>query len=182
MGFNVYHYLAMVDKQKMVNNIRSKIILAWANEMYIAAHYLNNVTTNIDVANPYGVCSLFWCAYDIVEAGRQPGWEWEFYEALMLASRDVVASLIPYEEGAQRAPIVVRDINPTALEMFGNLAEKIWNVTDLIFNEASTLYSPTGVNPIKRLEEKDILDDIIDGCLDISSYSFEIHDFNPKFQ
>ena len=49
LGFNVYSYLAMVDKQKMINNIRSEMILAWAMEMDIAGYYLKNATTNVDV-------------------------------------------------------------------------------------------------------------------------------------
>jgi len=99
----------------------------------------------------------------------------------MHAPLDVAGNLIPYKEGAQTAPIIVRHINPTAIEMFGNLADKISNITNLIFNEAHILYSPNGINPIQRLEEKGILDDIIDGCLDISLYSYQIHEFNPKF-
>ena len=183
LGFNVYNYLAMVNKQKMINDIRSEIILEWANEMSIAAHYLKNATTNIDVADRYGMrWFLHTASHIVLSISMYQLDESELFAPLAWAPLDVVGNLIPYEEGAQRTPIIVRHINPTAIEMFGNLAEKIWNVTGLIFNEASTLRSPTGVNPIKRLEEKDILDDIIDGCLDISSYSFEIHDFNPKFQ
>ena len=180
LGFNVYHYLAMVNKQKMINNIRSEIILEWANEMDIATHYLKNATTNIDVADEtHGARWFLLAAFRIMEAGYQWHYESEFYEPMMLASLDVAGNLIPYEEGAPR---IVQHINPTAIEMLENLAEKIWNVTRLIFNEASTLRNPNGVNPIQRLEEKGILDDIIDGCIDIRSYSYQIHDFNPKFQ
>jgi hypothetical protein len=182
LGFNVYHYLAMVNKQKTINNIRSEIILEWANEMDIAAHYLKNATTNIDVADRYGMRWFLYAAFRIMEAGYQWHDESEFYEPMTFLPLDVAGNLAPYKEGAQRAPIIVRHINQTAIEMFGNLAEKIWNVTGLITNETSTLRSSTGVNPIQRLEEKGILDDIIDGCLDIRSYSSEIHDFNPKFQ
>ena len=183
LGFNVYHYLAMVEKQKLINDIRSEIILEWANEMSIAADHLENATTNIDVDDEhYGVRWFLYAASRIVHSiSMYQLDESELFGPMAWLPLDVAGNLAPYEEGA-RAPIIVRHINPTALEMFGNLAEKIWNVTDLIFNEASTLYSPTGVNPIKRLEEKDILDDIIDGCEDIRSYSSEIHDFNPKFQ
>jgi hypothetical protein len=44
LGFNLYHYLAMVEKQKLINDIRSEIILEWANGMSIAAHHLKAVT------------------------------------------------------------------------------------------------------------------------------------------
>lgn len=180
LGFNVYSYLAMAEKQKMINNIRSEIILEWANEMDIAAHYLKNATTNIDVADEtYGASWFLLAAFRIIEAGYQWHDESEFYEPMIGASLDVAGNLIPYEEGTPR---IVRHINPTAIEMLGNLAEKIWNVTRLIFNEAQTLSSSTGVNPIQRLEEKGILDDVVDGCVDIESYSYQIQDFNPKFQ
>jgi len=177
LGFSVYSYLAMVDKQKMINDIRSEIILEWANEMNAAAHCLKNATTNIDVDDEhYGVRWFLLAAFHVMEAGHQWHGESEFYEPLMRASLDVAGNLIPYEEGARAR------INPIAIEMFGNLAEKIWGVTDIIFNEAHILYTPSGVNPIQRLEEKGILDDIVDGCTDIANYSYQIHEFNPKFQ
>ena len=184
LGFNVYSYLAMVNKQKMINNIRSEMILAWAMEMDIAGYYLKNATTNVDVAHmiekqTYGVRSLFLAAHFIVEAGYQWRGEYEFYEPLMLASLDVAGNLIPYSVAA---PTIVRQINPTAVEMFGILAEKIWNVTDIISSEGYTLRNPNGANPVHLLEEKGILDDIVDGCTDIFLYSNQIHDFNPKFQ
>jgi len=184
LGFNVYSYLAMVDKQKMINNIRSEMILAWAMEMDIAGYYLKNATTNVYVAHviekqTYGVRSLLLDAYFIVEAGYQRRGEYEFYEPLMRASLHVAGNLIPYSVDA---PTIVRHINPTAVEMFGILAEKIWNVTDIIWSEGYALGSPNRVNPVKVLEEEGILDDIVDGCTDIFLYSNQIHDFNPKFQ
>lgn len=57
LGFNVYYYLAMANKQAMVNNMRGKIIVAWAREMSTAAYYLKDVTTNIDT---HRVFWLFW--------------------------------------------------------------------------------------------------------------------------
>jgi hypothetical protein len=184
LGFSVYSYLAMVDRQKMINDIRSEMILAWAMEMDIAGYYLKNATTNVDVAHviekqTYGVRSLLLEAYSIVEAGYQWHGEYEFYEPLMHASLDVAGNFIPYSEGA---PTIVRHINPTAVEMFGILAEKIWNVTDIIWSRGYALGTPNGVNPVKVLEEKGILDDIVDGCTDILLYSNQIRDFDPKFQ
>jgi hypothetical protein len=108
--------------------------------------------------------------------------DWEFYEPLVHAPLDAAGNLIPYEEGAQIAPIVERRISSGAIEMFANLADRIWNVTNLIFKEAQTLANSNGVDPKQRLEEKGILDDVIEGCLDISLYSYQIHEFNPKFQ
>ena len=183
-GFGVYSYLAIVDKQKMINDIRSEIILAWAMEMDIAAHYLKNATTNVDVAHviekqTYGVRSLLLAAHFIVEAGYQWRGESEFYEPLMSASLDVAGNLIPYSVDA---PTIVRHINPTAVEMFVTLAAKIWNVTDIISNEGIALRNPNGINPVQLLEEKGILDDIVEGCTDIYLYSNQIHEFNPKFQ
>jgi len=127
----------------------------------------------------YGVRSLLLAAFRIMEAGYQWHGESEFYEPLMSTSLDVAGNLIPYSVDA---PTIVRHINPTAVEMFGILAEKIWNVTDIISSEGYTLRNPNGVNPIKLLEEKGVLDDIVDGCTDIFLYSFQINDFNPKFQ
>jgi hypothetical protein len=169
----------MVDKQKTINNMRSEMIIAWAMEMDIAGYYLKNATTNIDVADTtHGVRSFFSVAAHILEAGYQWHGESEFYGPLMSASFDVAGNLIPY---GVDAPTIVRHINPTAVEMFGILAQKIWNVTDLIWQEPA-LIKGTGVNPVQLLEEKGILDEMEEGCIDIESYSYEIHDFNPKFQ
>ena len=178
LGFNVYYYSTMVDEQKTINNMRSEMIIALAMEMDIAGYYLKNATTNIDVARTtHGIRSLFLAASYIVKAEWQRH-QWELYDGMLFASRNVEENLIPY---GVDAPTVVRHINPTAVEMFGNLAEKIWNVTHLILQEEA-LAKGTGVNPVQLLEEKGILDEIVEGCIDIQNYSYEIHDFNPKFQ
>jgi len=182
LGFDIYFFLAMVDRQKMINNIRSEIVLEWANEMDVAARYLKNASTNIDVADRYGMRWFLLAAFRIMKTGYQGLDDWEFYEPVMHAPLDVAGDLIPYEERAQGSPVIERHINPATIEMFGNLADKIWNVTQFIFNEADSLGNPNGVNPTQRLEERGILDNIIDGCLDISLYSYQIHEFNPKFQ
>jgi hypothetical protein len=182
LGINVYFYLAMVEKQKLVNNIRSEIIVEWANEMDVAAHYLKNATTNIDVAEQYGVRWFLLSAFHIMKIAYEQGDDWVFYEPILHAPLDVAGNLIPYEEGAQVAPVIERRISSAAIEMFGNLADRIWNVTNLIFKEAQTLANSNGVDPKQRLEEKGILNDVIEGCLDISIYSYQIHEFNPKFQ
>jgi predicted RNase H-related nuclease YkuK (DUF458 family) len=182
LGFNVYYYLQVINRQNIINNIRSEIILEWANEMDVAAHYLKNVTTNIDVAEQYGVRWFFLSAYHIMKTTYEQGDDREFYEPLAYAPLDVAGNLIAYEEGAQVAPVVERRISSGAIEMFGNLSDRIWSVTDLIFKEAQTLASQNGVDPMRLLEEKGILDDVIEGCLDISYYSLQIAEFNPKFQ
>jgi hypothetical protein len=182
LGINIYFYLAMVEKQKIVNNIRSEIVVEWASRMDVAAHYLKNATTNIDVAEEYGVRYFLLGAFHIMKIVYEQGGDWKFYERVVNAPLDVAGNLIPYEEGAQVAPVVERNISSTAIQMFGNLADRIWNVTNLIFKEAQTLALLNGVDPRQLLEERGILDDIIDGCLDISSYSFKMAEFNPKFQ
>lgn len=182
LGFNVYYYLQVINRQNIINNIRSEIILEWANEMDVAAHYLKNATTNIDVAEQYGVRWFLLSAFHIMKTAYEQGDNWEFYEPIVNAPLDVAGNLIPYEEGAQAAPVIERRISSAAIEMFGNLADRIWNVTNLIFKEAQTLANSNGVDPMQRLEEKGILDDVIEGCLDISLYSYQIHEFNPKFQ
>jgi hypothetical protein len=154
----------------------------WANEMDVAAHYLQNATTNIDIAEQYGVRWFLLSAYHIMKTTYDQSDDWEFYEPFVSASLDVAGNLIPYEEGAQVAPIAERRISSGAIEMFGNLADKIWNVTNLIFKEAQDLTKQDGVDPKQRLEEKGILDKVIEGCLDISFYSYQIAEFDPKFQ
>lgn len=176
LGFNVYYYLAMVDKQTIINNMRGEIIVAWAREMSIAGYYLKNATTNIDIS---GIHSLFMAASYIVEAGWQLQWELELYWRMYFAASDVEENLFPYAVGA---PTTVQHINPTAIEMFGNLTERIWNVTHLILKEDMELTRRNGVNPTQLLKEKGIYDDIVDGCIDIRNYSHQIHDFSPKFQ
>lgn len=182
IGFNVYYYLQVINRQSIINNIRSEIIIEWANEVDVAAHYLKNTTTNIDVAEQYGVRWFLLSAFRIMNIAYEQGDDWVFYEPLVHAPLDAAGNLIPYEEGAQVAPIVERRISSGALEMFRNLADKIWNVTNLIFKEAQNLAKQDGVDPKRRLEEKGILDDIVNGCLDICVYSHQIHEFNPKFQ
>jgi hypothetical protein len=182
LGFDFYFFFAMADKERMVNNIRSEIILEWANEMDMAAHYLKNATTNMDVADRCGMRWFLLAAFRIMKAGYQQSNDWEFYEPIMHAPLDVAETLIPYQEGAQVAPVIERQINPNAIEMFRSLADRIWNVTNSIFNEGHTLSNPNGVDPKQRLKETEILDDIIDGCLDISLYSYQIHEFYPKFE
>jgi hypothetical protein len=125
----------MVEAQNAVNNIRSEIILEWAYEMDTAAKYLKNATTNIDVAEYYGNRWFLLSAFRIMMTLREQSDYWEFYETVMVASMDVENNLGPYEEGAQVAPVVERNISSTAIEMFGNLADKIWKVTSLIYTE-----------------------------------------------
>jgi hypothetical protein len=180
--FNVYFYLQVINRQSIINNIRSEIIVEWANEMDVAAHYLKNATTNIDIAEQYGVRWFLLSAYHIMKTAYDQSDDWEFYEPFVIAPLDVAGNLIPYEKDAQVAPIVERRISSGAIEMFANLADRIWNVTSLIFKEAQDLAKQDGVDPKRRLEEKGILIDIVDGCLEISLYSYEIHEFNPKFQ
>lgn len=182
LGFTVYFYLQVINRRSIINNIRSEIIVEWANEMDVAAHYLKNATTNIDVAEQYGVRWFLLSAYHIMNIGYEQGDDWVFYEPLVHAPLDAAGNLIPYEEGAQLAPIVERHISSGAIGMFANLAGKIWNVTNLIFKEAQDMAKQDGIDPKRRLEEKGILDDIVNGCLEISLYSYEIHEFNPKFQ
>ena len=172
LGFNVYYYLAMADKQALVNNMRGEKIVAWAREMSIAGYYLKDATTNIDM---HGVLSLFRSTPDIYGAG----WELELCWRMDMAASDVAEKLGSYAVGA---PTTVQHINPTAIEMFGNLTERIWNVTHLILKEDIKLTQKDGVDPIQLLQEKGIYDDIIDGCIDISNYSRQIRDFSPKFQ
>ena len=172
LGFNVYYYLAMADKQAMVNNMRGKIIVAWAREMSTAAYYLKDVTTNIDM---HGVLWIFRLTPDIYGVD----WDLKLYWRMEMAAGDVPELLGSYAVGA---PTTVQHINPTAIKMFGNLTDKIWNVTHLILKEDSELTQKDGVDPIQLLQEKGIYDDIIEGCIDITNYSRQIRDFSPKFQ
>jgi hypothetical protein len=182
LGLNIYIYLAFAEKQKTVNNIRGELVAEWANEMDVAAHYLKNITTNIDVAEQYGVRWFLLSAYRIMRTAYEQGDHPEFYEPLANAPLDAAGNLIPYEEGAQTPPIVEQHISPLAIEMFGNLSDRISNVTNMIFQEAITLVNSNGVDPVQKLQEKGILNDVIQGCLDISLYSYQIHEFTPKFQ
>jgi hypothetical protein len=182
LGFDIYFCLQVINRQGIINNIRSEIIAEWANEMDVAAHYLKNITTNIDVAEQYGVRWFLLSAYHTMRIAYEQGDHAEFYEPLAGAPLDAAGNLIPYEEGAQTPPIVEQHISPLAIEMFGNLSDRISNVTNMIFQEADTLVNSNGVDPVQKLQEKGILNDVIQGCLDISLYSYQIQELNPKFQ
>ncbi len=184
LGTNVYLYMATKETQKTTNNIRAELIFEWASRMDIAASYLRNVTTNIDVAEQYGVRYYLLSAYQIIRfALVEESGELSFYQPLYSASLDTARNLIEYEEGAQTPPTVERRINITAIQMFDNLADKIQNVTALIF-EADQQYLArlSGENPMQLLEEKGVRDDLMQGCSDISYYSLKIAEFETKFE
>lgn len=183
LGFDTYHYFALENKQKLVNDIQSEIILEWADKMYVASSRLKNATTNVDISDgSQGVRWFLLAAFRIVTAGYQGRGEAELYEPLIGASLDVAGILIRYQEGAENDSIVERNISQAAIEMFGILADKILNVTQPIFNEAHTLYGPSGIGPKQRLEGKGMLDCIVDSCREIEQHSYQIHGFSPKFQ
>lgn len=175
LGFDFYYYLAMVGKQAVINNMRGRVIVAWAGAMGTAGYYLKNATTNIDVA---GVGAILRTASNIGLAGESDTDDLYWY-TLSFTATWVEEDLFPYMVGS---PSTVKHINPTAIEMFGNLSEKIENVTHLIFMEDIDLTRRDGVNPTQLLTEKGILDDIINYCTDIRSLSHQIYNFNPKFQ
>lgn len=77
------------------------------------------------------------------------GWELKLYWRMEMTAGDVAENLGPYAVGA---PTTVQHINPTAIEMFGNLTDKIWNVTHLILKEDSELTWKDGVDPIQLLQ------------------------------
>jgi len=135
---------------------------------------LQNATTNIDMR---GISFILRGASEIGSAGWSSGVD--LYWRMASAASLVEENLIPYSVGS---PTTVQHINPIVTKMFGNLTEKIWNVTGLIVKKYTELTSRNGVNPIQLLEEKGILEDIVEGCIDIENYSRQIRDFSPKFQ
>lgn len=174
LGINVYYYLVTVNKQAIINNMRGQIIVSWAREMITAGVYLQNATTNIDV---YRISFILMGASEIGGAGWEKGVD--LYWRMSFTASRVEENLSPYSAGS---PTTVQHINPIVTKMFGNLTEKIWNVTGLIVKKYTELTSRNGVNPIQLLEEKGILEDIVEGCIDIQNYSRQIRDFSPKFQ
>ena len=109
LGFNLYYYSVMVNKQATINNMRGQIIVAWARQMNYAEYYLENVTTNMGV---HGVRSLFWSAHDIALSA----WisDATLYLEMAITAIFVYEELGPYGEGY---PISVKRINATAVEM-----------------------------------------------------------------
>ena len=176
LGFNLYYYSVMVNKQATMNNMLGQIIVAWARQMNYAEYYLENVTTNIDVD---GVRYLFWSASDIAESA----WisDGTLYLEMAITAHFVYNELGPYSEGS---PISVKRINPTAIEMIKNLAQRIRDTTALILdgNIDIELRNKEGVNPIQLLKEKGVLDEIVNRLVDIRNLAEQISDFNPKFQ
>jgi hypothetical protein len=177
LGFNLYLYSVMVNKQATINNMGGQIIYAWVGQMNLAAHYLENATTNIDVE---WVRWLFLTASDVARSARIS--DGTLYSEMEITAAKVCAGLRTYGEGS---PTFVRRINATAIAMFKNLAQKIQNTTELITGSEGPwleLKHLNGVDPVQLLKERGILDQIINGCIDIQDLSEEISDFNPKFQ
>ena len=177
LGFNLYLYSVMVNKQATINNMGGQIIYAWVGQMNLAAHYLENATTNIDVE---WVRWLFLTASDVARSARIS--DGTLYSEMEITAAKVCEGLRTYGEGS---PTFVRRINATAIAMFKNLAQKIQNTTELITGSEGPwleLKHLNGVDPVQLLKERGILDQIINGCIDIQDLSEEISDFNPKFQ
>lgn len=173
LGVNAYFYILLVGRQAQINNLLSRTIAMWAKEMNIAGYLLQNATTNIAVA---GVDSLFRTARETASTA----WIYDsqtVYLYMALAAGDVEDNLFPYCIGA---PIDTKYINPAAIEMFAVLYAKIQNVTRLL--DILELDHPNGADPVHLLEERGLVDSIIDNCNDVRGYSGEISNFGPKFQ
>jgi len=176
LGFNLYYYSVMVNKQATINNMRGQIVVAWARQMSVATYYLENVTTNMGV---HGVRSLFWSADDIAESA----WisDGTLYLEMEITAHFVYNELGPYSEGY---PISVKRINSTAVEMIKDLTQRIKDTTALILDGDVDieLTRKEGGNPVQLLKDKGVLDEIANRLVDIRNLAEQIYDFNPKFQ
>jgi hypothetical protein len=176
LGFNLHYYSVMVSKQATINNMRGKIIVAWAYQMSYAAYYLKNVTTNIGVR---GVCYLLWSAREIAESA----WisDGNLYLEMIHTASSVWNGLDTYSEGY---PTFVKYINSTAVEMIKDLAQRINDATALILDGDVNVHltRKEGVNPIQLLKEKGVLDEIDNRLVDIQNLANQISNFSPKFQ
>ena len=173
LGVNGYFYLLLDDRQAQINNFLSRTIATWAREMNIAGYLLQNSTTNIAVAS---VCSLF----ETARMTAETAWVCDsqtVYLCMALAAGDVADNLSPYCVGA---PIDLKYINQTAIEMFSILYAKIRNLTSLF--DISELDHPKGTDPMHLLKERGLVNSIIANCTDVRNYSAEISNFGPKFQ
>lgn len=175
LGLNVHFYFTTVDRQAKVDDMLGLIVLSWAESMGTAGLYLKSATTNIDVSRAGWVLEV---AEDIGEAGYKHA-HTELYSSFRATASIVRDNLFLYMVGS---PLSERNISPTALSMFSDLAEKIWNSTNPINSLVVELRNRNGVDPMQLLEDKDILDDIISHCIEVQEYSEQMHDFNPKFQ
>ncbi len=166
LGVNGYFYTLLVDRQAQINNFLSRTIITWAREMTIAGYLLQNATTNIAVA---GVNSLFRTARETAETA----WVYDrdkLFGHMALAAGGIEDNLHTYCVGA---PIDLKYINQTAIEMFAILYTKIQNLTRPLF-DTSELYHPKGDDPIHLLEERGLVDSIIANCTDVRLYSAEM--------
>jgi hypothetical protein len=173
LGVNAYFYTLLVDRQAQTNNLMSRTIATWAKEMNVAGYLLQSVTTNIALS---GVDSLFRTARDTASSALSYDSQ-TVYHYMALTAGDVEENLFPYCVGA---PIDLKYINQTAIEMFAVLYAKIQNVTRLL--DIWELDHPKGANPMHLLEERGVVDSIIANCNDVRDYSAEISNFSPKFQ
>ncbi len=170
---NGYFYTLIADLQAQTNNLLSGTIARWVREMSVAGYLLQNATTNIAVA---GIDSIFETAG--ATASTASGHDNQtVYLHMALAAEVIADNLFPYCVGT---PTDIKYINQTAIAMFAILYTKIQNLTSL-FN-IWELDHPNGTNPTLLLEERHLVDSIIDNCWDVRDYSAEISNFSPKFQ
>jgi len=174
LGFSAYYYLAMANRQAMINNMRGQVIVAWAKQMSVVGYYLQNVTTSIDV---HGVNALL----RAISSTGSSAWvsDGDLYFQMAFTPDWVSDNLGPYSEGS---PTFVKHIDSTAIEMIKNLAQIISDTTRLILDLHIDLTRRDGGDPIQLLKEEGVLDSLINGCVNIRNLSTQIYDFNPKFQ
>lgn len=173
-----YHYYSIgLSQEATINNMRGQAIVAWARQMDAAAYYINNTRTNIDMYNVYFLLrSISDTALTVYIS------DGTLYIWMSSATDRTADSLGAYAEGA---PHTVRNISPTAISMIQTLAQKIQNTTRQIIGSTGPWMDLThlsGEDPTKLLEEKGILDSVINGCTEIGHLSQQILDIEPKFQ
>lgn len=176
-GLVVYYYSALASRIRTINNMQGYLIVAWARQMSVASYYLENVTTNFDMAL---VTSLFDAVSDTGTSAWVAGRE--VYTRMSLAPSFISQYLGAYAEGT---PSSLKYINSNALTLIRQLAQQIRNATILIIGSQGPsfeLKNLAGEDPVQLLEEKGILDKIINGCDAIRDMSAEIFEFKPKFQ
>lgn len=171
LGFNVYFHSVMVSRQAEIGDMQGINIVTWARQMSVAAFYLDDATTNIDIS---GAISLLEIASDIAASAETPyeNFTWQ----MSFTSIYVSEELGSYAEGY---PIFVKIINSTAVEMIKNLSQEIRDTAGLILNES--ISGQDGSSFIQLLKEKGIANEIIAHCVDIQNLAHQIYDFNPKF-
>ena len=179
LGFNYHYSQLQTQNGALLNTMRSRTVLVWANEMSIIGLLIENATTNFHMGRVFELTESAWRTGEIFSEviDYSPNSSHYLYWQMVNTPKRMGDNLFPYAVGY---PKDLKYINPSAFPMFKNLADTIYNMTRLI--SRVEIDDRSGVDPTEQLAKRGFLNDIISYCVKIQDVSKQLLDFNPKFQ